>query len=1227
MADKRVYTYKATLADITARLQDKQRVILLDDPLDPYSPNNHNLMYAVIDGTKDYLVVGAVSKQKVDGEWVFCTERFGQVLSKDGIADFEMTTPIKISEEGARELRVDFTADSIIGALNELKTVSGSVSKGVDTLNVSDGVGGWKDTTWTVGGGSGSDLINESTIAEIQLGKRYTDDSYLSIRSDRIDFHQEFHDEDEDVFMRLQQGVLTFNKATTASLCSLAHKDAINEYESATLGQVDARAVTYKSLTYLSSTVAFTGLAGSGRLYLRQKNTSDSTVTIDTTNMVDGMWIDFLCQAIDRKITVNANVTVEGLNEVTPYDGCVRFTFRGTALHSSKVINPIALSTLGLPSQPNAVIGADDLGTELKEYDAHWIDTPDTFGLETNRGFEVNINLDDLPTPEADKFKVTVSEGANKATLLEIDKNGTMRLPVDVNNAVVFSGIPSEIDKKVLVGENVKAFASPHGFRPDSFNVATGGTPSTNIIVNGRVSYMYGDSPYVKDVVTTHTPNWSSNFVYSVVYFSTERDVIESQGSFLTPSELRTKIPVCILSCTDGAGTISGVLTNVMLLENPMLTLRDLYQYIQPKKGLGLSGTATATFGLAYGQWFVLGGNADNSGTDPNNKATTTQANTLFFLANRSLVNPTLTTSLRNTNFGNIFADYYDLNGTDTVLPSNNFQVLRVYGAVNDSMYPTVIVQKGQATYANLESAITGIQTEAFVKNSVVERMLCLGAIVIKKGTTATNNINDCRLITSDMLGQLGSAGGGSGGLTVIEHNSTLNLNTGDYQHLTVAQKEVVIDPDVQALANLATTGLITRTGSGGLATRTLTSGNGSILITNGSGVTANPAVAVNFEDTATNLLAPNSTPNAGSSAKTPRADHVHPLPKATTPTGTRFLRDEGAWQTVSLDTVWGDITGTLSNQLDLQDALKAKKYSYVDITTSQLLISIAKKGSLYIYTGAVEQNGFGSSSSGWNVGDWVDVTTRGGLITVPNMAGGGLQKLSSADGIIRVVWDGTNFVGLGSQKQFTTTKRVFGRNTSGGGLAEEVSASQILDWTGASVIGDILVRGATTWERLGKGSTGQVLTITAGGLAWVTPSGGTGLLTESYAIARILTVSPGNSYPVGIANSSDGSADVFSPVVAFGTYDKVNVRIVYASTNQTTATAKLQVSTDGSTWSDVGAQVTLNDYTDNVAYRVGTIFTRTGIATTQSKMYRIWVSVGNNSTGDVIGGQILFYN
>lgn len=55
----------------------------------------------------------------------------------------------------------------------------------------------------------------------------------------------------------------------------------------------------------------------------------------------------------------------------------------------------------------------------------------------------------------------------------------------------------------------------------------------------------------------------------------------------------------------------------------------------------------------------------------------------------------------------------------------------------------------------------------------------------------------------------------------------------------------LTVDSDLSAVADLATTGLVTRTGTGTATTRTITNGTGIAAITNGSGVAGNPTIAV----------------------------------------------------------------------------------------------------------------------------------------------------------------------------------------------------------------------------------------------------------------------------------------------------------------------------------------------------------------------------------------------
>lgn len=55
------------------------------------------------------------------------------------------------------------------------------------------------------------------------------------------------------------------------------------------------------------------------------------------------------------------------------------------------------------------------------------------------------------------------------------------------------------------------------------------------------------------------------------------------------------------------------------------------------------------------------------------------------------------------------------------------------------------------------------------------------------------------------------------------------------------------------------------------------------------------------------------------------------------TPDNTKFLRGDGAWVTISATTAWGSITGTLSSQTDLQNALNAKAATAHTHTVGQI--------------------------------------------------------------------------------------------------------------------------------------------------------------------------------------------------------------------------------------------------------------------------------------------------
>lgn len=84
-----------------------------------------------------------------------------------------------------------------------------------------------------------------------------------------------------------------------------------------------------------------------------------------------------------------------------------------------------------------------------------------------------------------------------------------------------------------------------------------------------------------------------------------------------------------------------------------------------------------------------------------------------------------------------------------------------------------------------------------------------------------------------------------------------------------------------------------------------------------------------------------------------------------------------------------------------------------------------------------------------------------------------------------------TGQLSLANIVNFSVTKRVWGRNSAGAGVAEEVSFTQFLDWVGSATWGDILFRGTAGWQRLAAGTVGYFLQTAGAGAdpAYALPS------------------------------------------------------------------------------------------------------------------------------------------
>lgn len=195
----------------------------------------------------------------------------------------------------------------------------------------------------------------------------------------------------------------------------------------------------------------------------------------------------------------------------------------------------------------------------------------------------------------------------------------------------------------------------------------------------------------------------------------------------------------------------------------------------------------------------------------------------------------------------------------------------------------------------------------------------------------------------------------------------------------------------------------------------------------------------------------------------------------------------------------WGSITGTLSNQTDLQSALNGKQATLVSGTNIKTINSTSVLGSGDIaISGSVADGDKGDITVSGSGATW---TIDAGVVNASKLASDSVEtaKILNSNVTLAKIED-------------IPTNRILGRATAGNGVVEALTlnsarsllnvedgadvtdtANVITSLNGIASVaeGDTLYFNGTNWVRLARGTDGQVLTATATSINWEAASSG----------------------------------------------------------------------------------------------------------------------------------------
>jgi hypothetical protein len=197
-----------------------------------------------------------------------------------------------------------------------------------------------------------------------------------------------------------------------------------------------------------------------------------------------------------------------------------------------------------------------------------------------------------------------------------------------------------------------------------------------------------------------------------------------------------------------------------------------------------------------------------------------------------------------------------------------------------------------------------------------------------------------------------------------------------------------------------------------------------------------------------------------------------------------------------------------------------------------------------------------------------------------------------------------------------SATSRALGRKTAGAGSVEELTLSELLDFIGSAAQGDILYRGASSWARLGAGTSGQYLQTQGAGAnpQWATVSGGGGGGSPAGSGSELQYRVDASTFGA-VTGSSVSSGQITLA-------DKATVTLDNATTNARDALLDLQHSSSGTVAANFGAEIRCGLESTTTTNRfAGAIGWRWSTATDSSRVSEMTISLRNTTSGDYLAG------